>query len=273
MTQQDYLFDLEGKVAIITGGAGVLGSTIASYLLSQKVSVFLLDLNEELLQNAVAAMKEKGDIHGLVCNVLQKESLQNCKATILETHHKIDLLINAAGGNMKGANIAPEQSIFDMNMDDFKKVNDLNFHGTVLPSMVFGEQIAKSGKGSIINFSSMATIQSITRVVGYSSAKASVDNFTQWMSMEMAIKFGDGIRVNAIAPGFFVTHQNRAVLLNEDGSLTERSKLVMQKTPMRRFGKPEELNGVIHFLSSDASSFVTGTIIPIDGGFSAFSGV
>ncbi|GJM64724.1 dioxygenase [Persicobacter diffluens] len=267
------LFTIDNKTAVISGGAGVLGLEIAGYLLKEGVKVFILDYNETLLTKAVSKLEAYGDVHGFLCNVLEEDDLLSTKSAIMEQVDQIDILINAAGGNRKGANISPDSNIFKMDRQDFKMVNDLNFLGTVYPTLVFGEAMANNGKGSIINFSSMATVQSISRVMGYSAAKAAVDNFTKWMAQELASKFGDQIRVNAIAPGFFVTHQNRAILINEDGSLTKRSELVMQKTPMNRFGKPEELCGAIHFLCAEASSFITGTIIPIDGGFSSFSGV
>jgi NAD(P)-dependent dehydrogenase (short-subunit alcohol dehydrogenase family) len=192
----------------------------------------------------------------------------------LAKYGRVDILLNAAGGNMPGATISPEQTVFDLNISDLDKVTSLNFNGTVLPSMVFGEVMAKQRSGNIINFSSMAAMQSITRVLGYSTAKAAVSNFTAWMAMEMAMKFDGTVRVNAIAPGFFIGNQNRALLTNPDGSFTERGNKVINKTPMGRFGEARELVGAILFLASDkAASFVTGVVLPIDGGFSTFSGV
>ncbi|MEO0332487.1 MAG: SDR family oxidoreductase, partial [Bacteroidota bacterium] len=192
---------------------------------------------------------------------------------ILAQWGQIDVLINAAGGNMPGATVAPDQTVFDVSVDALRKVLDLNLMGSVLPTLVFGKSMAEQKSGSIINISSMAATHSITRVLGYSIAKAGIDMFTKWMATEMSLKFGDGIRVNAIAPGFFIGEQNRKLLTNEDGSLTERGKTIIQNTPMQRFGKAEELNGAVLYLCSDASMFVTGTISPIDGGFSSFSGV
>lgn len=210
---------------------------------------------------------------GFAGSVLDREFLVRVKDTVMETWGRIDALINAAGGNVAGATIGIEDSVFDMNMEDFRKVSELNLDGSVLPSIVFGEVMAKQKKGSIINISSMTATQAVTRVVGYSASKAAIDSFTRWMAVEMATKFSPNIRVNAIAPGFFIAEQNRALLVNSDGSHTERGDAVIRKTPMKRFGNPEELNGVIHWLISDSSSFVTGAIVPIDGGFSAFSGV
>ena len=186
---------------------------------------------------------------------------------------RIDVLINAVGGNLPGATIPDHQSIFDLQESDFDQVIDLNLKGTVLPSMVFGKTMSEQGSGAIVNYSSMAVDRVITRVVGYSAAKAAMENFTRWMAVEMALKFGDGIRVNAIAPGFFIGKQNKALLLNEDGSLTERGQKIINNTPMKRFGNPEELSGAIHFLCSDSASFVTGVVLPVDGGFNAYSGV
>jgi len=182
-------------------------------------------------------------------------------------------LVNTAGGNLPGATLTEEQTVFDMKITDFNKVTELNLNGTVYPSLVFGEVMGGQKSGSIINISSMATSASITRVPGYSVAKSGVEIFTKWLAMEMATKFSEKIRVNAIAPGFFISTQNRGVLLKEDGSLTDRSKKVIAKTPMGRFGDIAELNGTVHFLCSDAASFVTGTIVPVDGGFSSFSGI
>src|SRR5690606_36574155 len=185
----------------------------------------------------------------------------------------IDILINAADGNMPGATILPDKNFFDLNMDDFRKVVDLNFHGTVLPTKIFSESMVAKKKGVVINISSMATFRAITRVVGYSAAKAAIDNFTRWMAVEMSRKFGEGLRVNAIAPGFFITELNRALLTNQDGSLTERGQLVINQTPFGRVGEPDELIGTLFWLCSDASNFVTGVVVPVDGGFSIFSGV
>lgn len=266
-------FSVDGKVAIVTGGAGVLGSSIAESLLLSGVKVALLDIREDILNEKVSQLELSGNIKGFVCNILDEDSVKEVRQKVLGQFGRIDILLNIAGGNMPGATLTEDQTIFDMKMDDFKKVTDLNLNGTVLPSMIFGEQMAKHGSGSIINISSMATYSAITRVPGYSVAKTGINIFTQWLAMEMAMKFGDKIRVNAIAPGFFIGDQNRAVLINPDGSLTNRSNKVIAKTPMKRFGDISELNGLVQFLCSDEASFITGAIIPVDGGFSAFSGV
>jgi len=209
----------------------------------------------------------------LKCNVLDRENINNVNNEILKRFNHIDILVNAAGGNMPGATVALDKTVFDLEIDQFQKVTDLNLNGTVLPTLIFGKTMASQKSGSIINISSMAVSRAITRVVGYSAAKAAIDNFTRWMAVEMASKFGNGIRVNAIAPGFLLTEQNRTLLTNEDGSLTERGHKIIDITPFKRFGDPDELIGPVLWLASDASKFVTGTIIPIDGGFSAFSGV
>jgi len=210
---------------------------------------------------------------GLKADVLDQSQLLLARDRVLEEWGKVDILINAAGGNMPGATIGVDQTIFDLNIEDFRKVTQLNLDGTVLPSLVFGKCMAEQNSGTIINISSMTVQRAVTRVVGYSAAKAAIDNFTRWLAIEMAKKFGEGVRVNAIAPGFFITGQNKDLLTNPDGSLTSRGNDIIRNTPMGRFGEPNELNGVMIWLSSDASSFVTGTVVAVDGGFSAFSGV
>jgi len=268
------LFNIENKVAVITGGGGVLAGEMAKGLLNAGAKVVLLDINEENLQRRVKTLPgDENKISGLKCNVLSEENIKSVNEEILKRFNRIDVLINAAGGHVSTAIIGVDQSVFDLKIEDFKKVTDLNFNGTVLPTLIFGKTMADQKSGSIINISSMATQRAITRAVGYSAAKAAVENFTRWMAVEMALKFGSGIRVNAIAPGFLLTDQNRALLTNEDGSLTERGKTIINVTPFKRFGEPDELIGTILWLASDASKFVTGAIVPIDGGFSSFSGV
>ncbi|MCF4101078.1 SDR family oxidoreductase [Gillisia sp. M10.2A] len=266
--------NLENKVAVITGGNGVLGGAIAKGLAERGVKVGILGRRQVSVQERVAEIRKAGGTAiALVADVLDKEKLIMTRGIIEKEFGSIDILVNAAGGNMKGATITPEQSIFDLDMDDFDKVNQLNFKGTVLPTTVFGKAMIENKKGSIINISSMAAQKSLTRVMGYSAAKASIDNFTKWLAVEMAQKYGDGIRVNAIAPGFFIGEQNKDLLLNSDGTLTDRGNTIITQTPMKRFGKPEELQGVANWLAGDESLFVTGTVISIDGGFGAFSGV
>lgn len=267
------MFNIQNKVAVVTGGGGVLGSNISKGLLQAGAKVIILDIRAEVLDQKIADLKQYGEVSGLICNVLDEDSLKSVREQIENDFGGIDILVNAAGGNMPGGTLTEEQTVFDMKMEDYNKVVNLNSNGTVYPCLIFGESMARSGSGSIINVSSMATYSAITRVPGYSVAKTGINIFTQWLAMELATKFSDKIRVNAIAPGFFIGDQNRAVLINPDGSLTERSKKVIAKTPMKRFGNIDELNGIVQFLCSDAASFITGAIIPVDGGFSAFSGV
>ena len=268
------LFNIEKKIILVTGACGVLGGGIAKYLLEQGATVILLHYKEVPLKNAVHDLKSISEnVEGYVCNVVEEKSLQEVAKKIINTFGKIDALINAAGGNKPGATVGPDQSVFDVDVEQFKQVIDLNLFGSIIPSLVFGKEMAKNKKGTIINVSSMAADRAITRVMGYSASKAAIDNFTKWMSVELAQKFGDGMRVNAIAPGFFIGNQNRALLIKEDGSYTDRGNTIIDNTPMKRFGNADELNGAIHYLCSDASKFVTGIIIPIDGGFNAFSGV
>jgi len=265
---------LKNKVAVITGGNGVLGGAIAKGLATQGVKVGILGRSVETVQERVSEIENSGGTAiGLVADVLNKEQLQAAKEKIEKEFGQIDILVNAAGGNMKGATINPDQTIFDLDLDDLDKVSQLNFKGTVLPVTVFGKSMTERKKGSIINISSMAAERALTRVMGYSSAKAAINNFTKWLAVEMAQKYGDGIRVNAIAPGFFIGEQNRDLLLNTDGSLTDRGNTIVTQTPMKRFGKPEELQGAANWLAGDESTFVTGIVIAIDGGFGAFSGV
>lgn len=268
------LFNVENKVILITGGGGVLGGQMAEYLLENNATVVILDYKVEIVDSAIERLKAiSNNVVGFVCNVLDETSLNKVCSKIVEQLGKIDVLINAAGGNMPGATIGEHQNIFDVKIDDFKKVVDLNLFGSILPSLVFGKEMTKNKEGIIINISSMTAQSAITRVVGYSASKAAIDNYTKWLAVELASKFGDGMRVNAIAPGFFIGNQNRDLLINKDGSYTNRGNTIIENTPMKRFGEANELNGSIHFLCSEASKFVTGIVIPIDGGFSAFSGV
>lgn len=265
---------MKGKVAAITGGSGTLGRAFARGLLEAGATVFLLDRNKEKSTRQMNIFREMGfDAHSLTCDVLDENKMENAADSLLEKAGKIDILINCAGGNMAGATVGPSQSIFDLSIDAFRKVNDLNLIGTVIPSVAFAKPMVKQGQGCIINISSMAAQLPLTRVVGYSAAKAAVDSFTRWLMVELTSKYGAGIRVNAIAPGFFVAEQNRRLLLNEDGSLTARGETIISQTPMKRFGEPEELISTLLWLCDDKSAFVNGIVVPVDGGFSAFSGV
>ncbi len=268
------LFNVSEKIVVITGGAGVLGGKMATMLLENQAKVIILDLNQEAIDRKLEELHSiSNNAAGYPCDVTSQTRLEGVKQKILDEWGRIDVLINAAGGNMPGATVAPDQTVFDVSIEALQKVLDLNLIGSVLPTLVLGKVMADQKSGSVINISSMAATHSITRVLGYSLAKAGIDIFTKWMAAEMSLKFGDGIRVNAIAPGFFIGEQNRRLLTNEDGSLTDRGNTIIQNTPMQRFGEAEELNGAILYLLSEASKFVTGTIIPIDGGFSSFSGV
>ena len=265
---------MKGKVAAITGGSGTLGKAFAKGLAEKGAKVFILNRNAEKANQAIDELKKIGlEIFAVQCNVLDEVSVENAVEKIIQQTDKIDILVNCAGGNMKGATVMPEQSIFDISVDQFRKVSDLNLLGTVIPSIAFAKPMVKQGKGCIINISSMAAQLPLTRVVGYSASKAAIDNFTRWLMVELANKYGEGIRVNAIAPGFFIADQNRSLLLQEDGSLTARGETIVGQTPMKRFGEPEELISTLLWLCDDKSSFVNGIVVPVDGGFSAFSGV
>lgn len=268
------MFDVKDKVAIVTGGTGVLGSSMAKSLAGAGARVAVVGRRGVEAEKIAGIITENGgEAVGIAADVLIEAQLIAVKDKVLQLWGRIDILINGAGGNMPGATIAIDQTFFDLSMTDFNKVTELNLQGSVLPSLVFGQVMADQAAGTIINISSMTVGQAVTRVVGYSASKAAVENFTRWLAVEMASKFGAGIRVNAIAPGFFIGEQNRDLLTNADGSYTERGNSIINKTPMKRFGLPEELNGVVQWLCSDAAAFVTGAVIPIDGGFSAFSGV
>jgi len=265
------LFSIEGKVAVITGAAGVLGGSIARHFASEGAHVVGLVHRPEQVSEVEAALGE-GSV-AFACNVLDSVAMEEIAAKALAQWGRVDILVNVAGGNVPGATVMPDQHFFDMKQEDWQKVLDLNLNGTVYPTMVFSRIFAEQKEGCILNISSMAAYDALSRVGGYSAAKSAVSNFTKWMAAEMATKYGDKIRVNALAPGFFIGKQNRSALLNPDGSLTERSHKVIAKTPMRRFGDITELNGAAQFLCSDAATFVTGVVLPVDGGFSSFSGV
>ena len=266
------LFNIKDYVVVITGGTGVLGRTIARYLALEGAQVVILGRKESVGKEIVdGIVNEGGKAEFMKTDVMNQELVQkNCDA-ILAKYGRVDTLLNAAGGNMPGAVISPDGDIFDLKVEEFQKVLDLNLTGTVIPTQVFLKPMVKQGKGSIINFSSMAAFRPITRVCGYAAAKAGISNFTAFMATECAKKFGEGIRVNAIAPGFFITEQNRTLLTNPDGSYTQRGKDVIHQTPFGRMGDPEELCGTIHYLMSDAAKFVTGTVAVVDGGFNSFA--
>jgi NAD(P)-dependent dehydrogenase (short-subunit alcohol dehydrogenase family) len=267
-------FSLKGQVIVVTGGTGILGDAFINGIVEAGATVGILGRNEAVAnQRADAVNANGGKAIALIADVLKEDELIAARTKILDKFGRIDGLINGAGGNMPEAIIQPGDDIFKMNLEGLRKVMDLNLWGTITPTQIFGEAIAKNGKGSIVNISSMAPQRAITKVLGYSIAKSAIDCYNKWFAVEAALRYGDKIRMNAIAPGFFLTEQNRALLTNPDGSYTERGKLVLQNTPYKRFGDPSELIGALVWLLSDASKFVTGTIINVDGGFSVFSGV
>ena len=270
----DLGFDLSGRTAVITGGYGTLGGSMAEHLARAGVRVGVLGRRRDPAEEKAEALRDLGpDALPLVADVLNEEQLEAAKETVLDEWGRLDILINAAGGNVAAARTGEDRSIFDVTQEAFREVVELNLDGTVLPTLTFAEIMADQERGSIVNVSSMAAHRAITEVPGYSPAKAGVENFTKWMAVEAAQQFGEGVRVNAVAPGFFIAEQNRDVMLNPDGSYTERTETVIQNTPMGRLGEPDELGGAVHWLCSDAASFVTGVVIPVDGGFNAFSGV
>jgi NAD(P)-dependent dehydrogenase (short-subunit alcohol dehydrogenase family) len=268
------LFDLTDKVIAVTGAAGVLAGGTAKYLQEQGAYVIYLDLKQDQVDKTIAEAKKISEkCCGYACNVLDQTALDSVYDKIMTDIGRVDVLINGAGGNMPGATIGPDQDVFDLKIEDYSKVLDLNLKGTVMPTLTFAKAFKAQKSGCVINFSSMSATQALTRVLGYSNAKAAIDNFTKWMATEMALKYGDKVRVCALAPGFFIGNQNRALLIKEDGSYTERGQQVINKTPFRRFGEQDEVYGTIHYLISDAAAFVTGVIVPVDGGFSAYTGV
>jgi len=276
--------NLKDKVAVITGGAGIICSTMARSLAAQGVKTVILDLNKEAaVQTAKEIEKEfRTKSIGLSASVLDKASLEAAKKDIHEKFGPVDILINGAGGNSPAATTKvekmdgtdsenPEDTFFGLQIEGFDKVFDLNFKGTLIPSMVFATDMVKKKSGVIINISSMNSYRPLTKIAAYSAAKAAVNNFTQWLAVHFS---KTGVRVNAIAPGFLLTNQNRFLLVDEKtGEPTPRTKKIMNSTPMDRFGTPEEMTGTLLYLVSDLSKFVTGVVIPVDGGFSAYSGV
>ncbi len=268
------LFSVKDKIILFSGATGVLGSALAGHLASQGAVLIVLGRNPKKVKALVADIeKEGGRAFPLMADVTDEAALLKGRGILLEEFGRIDVLINAAGGNMKGAVITPEQSILDADTAQLRQVMELNYLGTFLPVKVFLPLFLKTNTGSIINISSMAASRPMTRVMGYSSAKAAIDNLTKWLSVEFCQKHSKSLRVNAVAPGFFLTEQNRSLLTQEDGSLTDRGHKIIAHTPMGAFGDPADLFGATQWLCSEASSFVTGTIIPVDGGFSAYSGV
>lgn len=267
-------FDISGQVAVITGAGGIICGVMAKEMAKKGVKVALLDLFVENAQKIADEINAAGgEAVAVKANVLDRESLEQAREAVLDRFGRVDILINGAGGNKKEATVSPELDFFHLNVDAFKWVFDLNVTGAVLTTMVFGELLAKQGTGNVINIASMATYHPLTNTVAYCGAKAAVANFTEWMATHFNQNYSKNIRVNAIAPGFLLTTQNRFLMQKEDGTPTDRGQRVLNKTPMGRYGEPEEMAGPVIWLCSEAASFVNGAVIPVDGGFSAFWGI
>lgn len=266
------LFDIKDQVVVITGGTGVLGRAIGSHLAHEGAKVVLLgrrkDVGEELAEDI---RKQGGHATFMVCDVTDIEAVNQVRDEVVRLYGRVDALLNAAGGNMPGATIPPGKTLFDVQVEEFQRVLNVNLTGTLIPTQAFLKPMTETGHGSIVNFSSMAAFRPLSRVMGYAAAKAGISNLTAFLANEVASKFSPCIRVNAIAPGFFLTDQNRSLLTTPDGELTERGNDIIRQTPFKRFGKPEELCGTIQYLISEASAFVTGTVAVVDGGFNVFA--
>ena len=266
------LFDIKDQVVVITGGTGLLGRAIGSHLAREGAKVVLLgrrkDVGEELAEDI---RKQGGHATFMVCDVTDIEAVNQVRDEVVRLYGRVDALLNAAGGNMPGATIPPGKTLFDVQVEEFQRVLNVNLTGTLIPTQAFLKPMTEAGHGSIVNFSSMAAFRPLSRVMGYAAAKAGISNLTAFLANEVASKFSPCIRVNAIAPGFFLTDQNRSLLTTPDGELTERGNDIIRQTPFKRFGKPEELCGTIQYLISEASAFVTGTVAVVDGGFNVFA--
>jgi len=269
------LFHIQGLTAVITGGGGVLGSAIAIALAEAGARVAVISLHQASSAKVAETIRSRGgEAIGIACDVTDHSAIELACVEITRQFSTIDILINGAGGNRPGATTSGERTFFDLDSEAIEEVFNLNFTGTLLPSQVFGKRMVEQGHGCIVNIASMNAIRPLTRIPAYSAAKAAVVNFTQWLAVHMAQEYSDKIRVNSISPGFFLTEQNRFLLTEkETGALTPRGQAILHHTPMGRFGVPEDLLGTLLWLVSPAATFVTGTVIPVDGGFSAFSGV
>lgn len=274
MSYLNDLFSLDGQVAVVTGGTGVLGGMMAHGLARAGAKVGVLGRRREQAEAVARAIEAEGGCAlALPADVLNRGQLEAARDALVEQWGRLDILVNAAGGNMPAATLDPGRSFFELPVEGMEPVIALNLHGTLLPSQVFGEALARNGRGCIVNISSMAAQRAMTRVVGYGLAKAAVENATRWLAVELARSFGGKLRVNAIAPGFFVGDQNRALLLKDDGTLTPRGQTIIDHTPAGRFGEPAELISTLVWLCGPGASFVNGVVVAVDGGFSAFSGV
>lgn len=267
-------FSLKDRVIVVTGGTGVLGGFFCSALASAGAKVAVLGRNKTKAEERAREITgQGGEAMAVIADVLIESEVAQAKDQVLEKWGRLDGLINAAGGNVPESVVSPDQDLFSVKVADIKKAADLNIYGTVIPTHIFGEEMAKNKKGVILNISSLAAQRPLTRVVGYTMAKAAIQSYTQWMAIEMAQRYGDGIRVNALAPGVFLTVQNKNLLTNADGSYNDRTQSFIRNTPFGRLGDPEELTGAVIWLMSDASKFVNGEVVLVDGGFNAYSGV
>lgn len=270
------LFNISGKVVVVTGATGTLTGSVADYLAGEGARVVYLGRTQAKLDAAVAKVRAAhpdAEVLGLAADVNDRPALERARDTVLAKWGRVDALLNGAGGNQPGATITPDKTFADLDFAAFEQVVDLNLHGTVLPTLVFTPALLASGNASVVNYSSASAARAITRVVGYSAAKAAVENFTRWLAVDLGRRTQGGVRVNALVPGFFLGEQNRRLLTNEDGSLTDRGQTICRQTPFGRFGQADELHGAVHYLVADASKFVTGTTLVVDGGFGVFSGV
>jgi NAD(P)-dependent dehydrogenase (short-subunit alcohol dehydrogenase family) len=267
-------FSLKNRSFVVTGGTGILGKAFVEAIAAEGGNVGILGRNKMVAEErAHAVIAAGGNAIPLIADIRSEQELSAARKLMIEKFGAIHGLVNGAGGNIPEAVVQPEEDIFSLDMQAMDKAMQLNLWGTVLPTQVFGKKIAENKLGSIVNISSLSSSKALTRVLGYSLAKSAVDCYTRWMAVELANRYGDALRMNAIMPGFFLTEQNRALLTNEDGSYTDRGQLIVQHTPFKRMGEANELKGTLVWLLSDASKFVNGTIITVDGGFSAFSGV
>jgi len=267
-------FDLTGRVAVVTGGAGTLGLAMARALAGAGAKVALLSRRQNAVDDAASSLRGEGfEAMGVAADVLDPVALAAAADAVEAAWGAVDVLVTAAGGNRPDAVVVGDRDLFGLTPEAFRKVVELNLDGTLLPIQAFAPAMLRAGRGSVITISSMAAQKPLTRVIGYGAAKAAVDNLTRWLAVHMAQTYGEGLRVNAIAPGFFVGEQNRALLLQPDGEPTARGRSILANTPMGRFGKPDDLGGTAVWLASDASRFVTGVVVPVDGGYAAFGGV
>jgi NAD(P)-dependent dehydrogenase (short-subunit alcohol dehydrogenase family) len=268
------MFDLSGRVAVVTGGTGSLGAAMARGLGRSGARVAILARHRDALHAVAEGMRQDGiEVLALAADVLQVAQLAAAREAVVAAWGGVDALVNAAGGNLPAATVPTGGAVFDLDPEAVRQVVDLNLMGTLLPIQEFGRVMAEAGRGSIVTISSMAASRPLSRVAGYGAAKAAVENLTRWLADHVARRFGPGLRVNAIAPGFFLAAQNRELLVDRAGALTDRGRRVVSATPMGRLGDPEDLVGPVVWLASDASGFVTGTVVPVDGGFSAGAGL